>query len=355
MFKKYIIHAIFALATLTQAVFAQSYCLKYNLAKSDPTTADFSISLTSGNAQFNLGAGNLQFRYNPKGLANPTIVSTALASGIYNGISLTKPQPFSLDTFVTGIVSINFDFTGSSGTGLTVNQIGTEVAVVRFQILDDNQTPNLRPYENGTAGTVVYNDNAANPALLSSIGNCLTYNERVPILNLKAYPTPQGAFITIFDRPSVTIDWSTTFEKRNTYYTIERSSNGRPFKPIASYLFGTYSFVDLNPLKASNKYRIKQIDPNGVETLSKEVEVVLDRDATFSIYPTIVTEANGYITLDVPNPYDPNQALWIIYNLQGKKMMRGGTGDRIDINVEKLPVGTYFMKIGDDVKKFVRQ
>jgi hypothetical protein len=351
MFKIYKSVVLLCLLTIfTQALTAQTYCLRYNLAKNNPMVAEFNIGLKASNTAFGLGASNMQFKYNPKALANPTIVSSALSqAGVYNGITLTQPDALNVDKTADGLLSINFDFTGATGTGLQIGLIGTDVAVLRFDIIDSSLAPNFRPYDNGTAGTIVYNDNATNPVLLATTGTCEVYNTKLPIVIAKASTTPDP------DRPSVTIDWTTTFEKSGSYFIVERSFNGRPYAAIGNFLFATYTFKDLNPLKGFNKYRVKQVDPSGVESMSREVEVSLEKGSSINVYPAIITELNGYLTLDVPRPEALKRQDYFIYNVYGREMLRGKTGERIDINVANLPVGPYILKVDDEQKKFYKQ
>jgi hypothetical protein len=339
------------LAILTQAVTAQTYCLRYSLSKNNPSVAEFNIGLKAGGSVFGLGAGNLQFKYNLKALANPTITSSALSqSGVYNGITLTQPEALNVNKASgDGLISINFDFTGNTGTGLPIGLIGNDVAVLRFDIIDSSLTPNFRPYENGTAGTVVYNDNASTPLLLTSTGTCEVYNSKIPIVIAKANSTPDP------DRPSVTIDWTTTFEKTGSYFIVERSINGRPFVPIGNFLFATYTFKDVNPLKGFNKYRVKQVDPSGVESSSREVEVTLEKGLAINVYPSYVTELNGFVTLDVPRSDALARQEYRIYSAYGREWQRGKTGERIDINVGNLPVGAYIVKVDDEQVRFYKQ
>jgi hypothetical protein len=357
MFKKYTsVLLLCFLAILTQALTAQTYCLRYNLAKSNNSTAEFTVSLKATGTTFGLGASNLQFKYNLKALSNPTIVSSALdKAGVYNGISLTQPQPLNLDNTNDGLLSINFDYSGNTGTGLPIGLIGTDIAILRFQIKDSSLTPNFRTYEDGTAGTVVYNDNVTAPTLVTSTGTCEGYNTRIPIVNVKAFSTPIGAFISIYDRPSVTINWTTSFEKTGSYFIIERSFSGQPFTPIGSYLLATYTFIDLNPLKGTNRYRVKQVDASGIESSSREVEVTLEKDASISVYPSVITELNGFLTLDVPRSSELNRQEYHVFNSTGRELLMGKTAERLDINVGQLPNGTYLLKVGDDQVKFFRQ
>ncbi len=341
------------LTILGFTLIGQTYCLKYTLIKSS-NTAEFTVSLRASGSSFRLGASNLQFLFNSAALANPTLVSHTLnEAGVYNGITLTQPKLPSLAHTSDAMVSFNFDFTGTTGTGIPISIIGTDIAVLRFQIVDGSQSPNLRPYENGSAGTIVYNDNASNPVLLTSTGNCAIYNTLIPTLSVKAYST--GAS----DKQTVTIDWTTTYEKDNNYFMIERSINGRPFTAIGGYIFATkanrYSFVDINPLKALNRYRIRQIDVGGPESVSNVVDVLLEKGSKINVYPSLLTNYNDFITLDVPENTDVKQQNFHILNALGTEVMTGKTAQRIDINVSHLVSGTYLVKVGEEQVKFVKQ
>lgn len=332
---------------------AQTYCLKYTLTKSS-NTAEFTVSLMASGSIFRLGASNLQFKYNSAALSNPTLVSHNLnEAGVYNGITLTQPKPPSFANTSDALVSLNFDFTGTTGTGLPISLLGTDIAVLRFQIVDGSQSPNLRSYDNGSAGTIVYNDNATNPLLLTSTGNCAIYNTLIPTLNVKAYQTPSS------DKQTVTIDWTTTYEKPNNYFMIERSINGRPFTAIGGYIFATkantYSFIDVNPLKGLNYYRVRQIDVGSIESMSTVVDVLLEKGSKINVYPTLLTDYNDYITLDVPLNTDLQQQDFHILNALGKEVMNGKTAERKDINVAHLLSGTYIVKVGEEQVKFVKQ
>ena len=358
MFIKYKSIGLLCLLTiLTQVVVtAQTYCLKYSLVKNNPMTAEFTVRMAATGSIFRLGASNLQFKFNSKALSNPTLVSNALTqTGVYNGITLTQPQPPNFDYTNDGLVSINLDFTGSTGAGLPIGLIGSDIAVLRFQIIDSSQTPNFRSYENGTAGTVVYNDNATNPVLLASTGNCEVYNTRIPILIVKASGTSSNTNINIYDRASVAIDWTTSYEKSGTYFVVERSFSGRPFTPIGNFLFATHTFTDVNPLKGFNKYRVKQVDTDGAESMSREVEVSLEKGSMINVDPSVVTELNGFVTLDVPRIEALKRQDYYIYNAYGREVLRGKTADRLDIDVTQLPVGAYFVKVDDEQMKFFKQ
>lgn len=66
------------------------------------------------------------------------------------------------------------------------------------------------------------------------------------------------------------LNWSTGIEENNSYFAIERSTDGQDFKPIAKInskgntsLGNQYTFTDNNPLQGKNFYRLVQYDTDG--------------------------------------------------------------------------------------------
>jgi hypothetical protein len=100
------------------------------------------------------------------------------------------------------LVSFNLNFTGALGTGFPISLTGTDIAVIRFQI-KSGLSPLFRSYDNGSAGTVVYNDDPNLPVLLQTTGNCAIYDvllptESLPEANrLKVYPNPANDFLNL--------------------------------------------------------------------------------------------------------------------------------------------------------------
>lgn len=68
----------------------------------------------------------------------------------------------------------------------------------------------------------------------------------------------------------VILNWATSSETNNNYFTIERSTDGISFETIAtingagnSNSLLTYHFTDKNPIQGTSYYRLKQTDFNG--------------------------------------------------------------------------------------------
>jgi hypothetical protein len=160
----------------------------------------------------------------------------------------------------------------------------------------------------------------------------------VELMRFTARPMEQTALL----------EWATASEINNKGFQIERQGVNSGWE-ILGFVNGegkgaTYTFTDKGPLSIGY-YRLRQIDNNGKEVLSKVVSVSLKDKNKLSIYPnpvatilTIATEASG--------DFD-------ILNLLGQTVLHGKATQRIDVS--SLPNGTYFLKIGDDQTTFTKQ
>jgi hypothetical protein len=107
----------------------------------------------------------------------------------------------------------------------------------------------------------------------------------------------------------------------------------------------TYEFLDNQPFTTSY-YRLRQIDNDGKETLSKTIAVSTKSKRKLTVYPNPVS---NILTVEV----ERNDIPFYIINLLGQQVLSGKGTQRI--NVSALPEGAYFLKIGTEQAKFVKQ
>lgn len=178
---------VFILNSLT----AQTYCLTFRLERVGGGMAQLTLGIAAGGTPFKLGASNLQFRYKHNVLGSPRLVSNALtATTRYNGISITTPSPQILAGTGDSLLSFNFNYTGNTGSGFAVPLLGVDIAVIEFRI-KSGDSPFIRNFENGNAGTIVYNDDVVNPLLISPTSNCPVYDVILNTNNLNPTPRPK--------------------------------------------------------------------------------------------------------------------------------------------------------------------
>ncbi len=95
------------------------------------------------------------------------------------------------------------------------------------------------------------------------------------------------------------LSWVTVNEINNDYFNLERSIDGAKFESIARLKsqgngaeVRNYHFVDAQPYKGKNYYRIAQVDADGKAQVTKVVEVAVDCETTnIDLFPNPVIEA----------------------------------------------------------------
>ena len=161
---------------------------------------------------------------------------------------------------------------------------------------------------------------------------------------------------------SVQLYWRTINERGVSLFYIERSSNGRNFNRIGTVQAkgnttseSNYSFTDNNPLSSLDFYRLKEVDADNKFTYSQIVVINIDQSMLFEVFP---------------NP--ARDVLNLQYNLigtEGKVQISDATGrvvkeiqlqvssntTSILIDVSMLPKGFYFLRIGNQNLKFIKE
>ena len=162
----------------------------------------------------------------------------------------------------------------------------------------------------------------------------------VEFLDFAATPSVKGNLLT----------WETANETNNKGFEVERQ-RGNAWEPLGFVASksskGTshsYQFIDNAPLSTSY-YRLRQIDNDGKETLSKVVSVINKGTDKLKVYPSVT---NHYLTIDTEATAD-----YEIVNLLGQVVGRGKAVSQIDVSA--LANGSYILKVGDTQAKFVKQ
>jgi hypothetical protein len=155
------------------------------------------------------------------------------------------------------------------------------------------------------------------------------------------------------------IRWQTASEVNAVRFDVERSIDGVRFDTIgtvkAQGKATTYQFTDdLQRRDAINRvsttttiayYRVKSIDNDGTESLSKIVSVTRKATGSLKVYPSIAT---NYLNVETNLTDD-----FIIVNALGQVLMHGKMVNSMDISA--LYVGVYIFKVGEVQVKFVKQ
>ncbi len=134
-------------------------------------------------------------------------------------------------------------------------------------------------------------------------------------LNSRALPIRLVHFSGSIADGQVTLAWTTAGEQNNDFFTLERSSDAKTFKPIGqvdgagnSTQNITYAFEDQNPLKGLNYYRLKQTDFNGEFTYSPTIMVhnrAENETLSVVLFPVPVENGILYSNFTLPNLNNP--------------------------------------------------
>jgi hypothetical protein len=223
--------------------------------------------------------------------------------------------------------------------------------------------PNQTERVNNTApGTTIYlgisTEAGANPSVNMgwTINGTLTTGQAVLLgISVRSVNIPVPIELMSFDVQITEggkniLTWATGNEINSQSFEIERSRDGATFQAIGTVQAlgkaGNYTFTDAEPVNGTNYYRLRQIDFDGTETLSKIVSIERnDAINRVKVYPNPVS---SLLTVE-----DTEEADFQILNLLGQQVLTGKTAQRIDVST--LPQGTYILQAGAEQVRFVKQ
>lgn len=146
----------------------------------------------------------------------------------------------------------------------------------------------------------------------------------------------------------VELNWTTASESNNNFFTVERSSDGINFEPIAfvngagnSNQVLNYSAIDPDPLNGTSYYRLKQTDFDNNYSLSEIKAVFIGTIGEVKIYPNPFTDQ---IIIQIANP---NQVNVKLINSIGQylEIPIRKTETSIIVETVELSTGFYTLKI----------
>jgi hypothetical protein len=138
--------------------------------------------------------------------------------------------------------------------------------------------------------------------------------------------------------------WQTATEQHTREFIIERSSDGRTYTEIGSVAATgnsntphDYSFIDVQPDKNSNFYRLKQVDLDEAFVYSPVRVVNFPATGKLIWYSTGKGSANVLLSQGASQ-------LFVLYDAAGRALREGQlSGGRTSLS--QLPPGIYFLRI----------
>jgi hypothetical protein len=158
------------------------------------------------------------------------------------------------------------------------------------------------------------------------------------------------------NKEQVDVSWQTASELNSSYYEIQRSSDGVHFETIATEAAAgfsnsllNYSFVDENPLKGFNYYRLKEVDSDGRSQFSDIAVVDFYTGNTvlqLAMYPNPVEES---ATLNFEMP-EQGKAKIEVFDALGKVVYSNETyfgegANSIALADLAIASGNYFVRV----------
>jgi hypothetical protein len=154
----------------------------------------------------------------------------------------------------------------------------------------------------------------------------------------------------------VKLAWTTASETNNSFFTVERSTDGVHFEEVVkqdgagnSNGIRNYDAVDANPYLGVSYYRLKQTDFNGDFTYSDMVPVNFLGENRVALNSIFADRANGTLNIRCSNPANAEIKLEI-YDANGRLVIRSieGKADKNwngTIGLSQLSGGSYIARV----------
>lgn len=159
--------------------------------------------------------------------------------------------------------------------------------------------------------------------------------------------------LSITGNKEVAINWTTSAEEQNQYFTIERSVDGSTFSKIGQVAGSNrttgsqYQYIDPSPVTGNNFYRLSQTDFDGTTTyFTIKKATIIAAGKQLTLFPNPVQHT---VTISVDQPWEGAFTINII-DARGKVVQTGhyqktsGYWQK-DVQLGQLPAGTYWMQI----------
>jgi uncharacterized repeat protein (TIGR01451 family) len=188
-----------------------------------------------------------------------------------------------------------------------------------------------------------------------------TNTEKTAVLLLTPLPVTLTSFQAAEDGYLVNVMWATSIEEHVKQFEVLRSNNGTDFITIGTVKPGknSYLFIDKQPVKGYNYYRLKSVDADGSFSLSTIILVNLKNgvDIISSLYPN---PATGNATLKLQGTVEGNVFVQIL-DQQGRLITAKQFGVKhsgefkTPLDLGRLAKGSYVLRIVISDKAYIQK
>lgn len=267
--------------------------------------------------------------------------------GDYNDdalVSIFNAQPSPYKPFADDVPNYNFITAGFTAAG-KVSFIGSNTSMIDHHIAS-NDLDNF--YLQGSA-------DVEDPR--SYITNFTsTTSDHLPVYS--RYVLDQVLPVTLLnfqgwlEGNNAKLHWETINEFNSSHFTVERSLDGRSFVQVSKLMTAgnsqqrnVYQFAQPNLAPGTYYYRLRQVDRDGKEAMSKVVVLKYEATASIQVYPNPVQ-----YSLSVSIPAGMTQASWNIVSVDGRVVAAGqGSAENmvrsLQYKVPALKNGWYTIRV----------
>jgi hypothetical protein len=349
-----------------------------NILNSFPISEDFESTIPTSFPNTELLAGNLNLwslqtgdyssysTLSPRSTGSSFYLFDCYSGSASNGFTsrlfskcITLPTPASLNSVVSTLsFYMSHDNEASANNDsmflcVSNNRGATWTRIAGYQRYDATFT--APGWQNELVDISAYNGQTIQIGFegVSDYGNIFGLDDIV-VSFVGTVPVTMLSFDAVRAGKSNNLTWITTNEINSSKFEIERSTNGINYVSIGSVnavgtgtAKQTYRFMDANPAKGNNYYRIKSIDVDNSFKLSVVRNVKNLGFVEMQINPNPVIASTMNISLEA----EANEkATIVITDLSGRKVYNGKTNviagtNNIPVNVNNLNKGIYLVTL----------
>lgn len=203
----------------------------------------------------------------------------------------------------------------------------------------------------GTTASITVSPPATTVYTVTGVdGSCSGTAQVTVVVNGGPLPVSLAGFSArMQSNGTVKLDWTTTAEKDNAYYELEKSADLKTVDKFARLdplpagdQLKKYGFIDENPYKGRSYYRLKQVDLDGNHIAYPWVSVFAGGDNR--IFPNPVTNSSFSVKLA-----DPEKAVLKLFTTEGRPVeikVAGRENGALSLEIaESLQPGVYVLSV----------
>jgi hypothetical protein len=278
-----------------------------NQATPPAPTGNTTQTFCSGSTVANLIATGTNIKWYAAVTGGTALVSTTnlvngttyYASQTLNGVESTNRLAVTVSipkiSFIASLNNValgsNASFTGSI-PGSATFQWQSNINDIGWINLPNNTTYSGVTSNKLNINNIKVSNHMQEFRLIANSGSCIDTSNVVTMSVNYTLPVELISFeAKLKNQDQVNLNWETSSELNNSYFTISKSSDGKSFNKLTTVASkgdgGIYSAVDQNPFSGTTYYQLSQTDKDGkTEELGiKAVNISLSKTQQVIVYP----------------------------------------------------------------------